>query len=230
MSTVGDFRTRFAQAMSLYEAKAPSKEKQVYFDAYRKAVGLGEPRGTKSQELIRAPFGADLDGTAEDNIKNMFTSAGKKVSSIEYFAKGQVRQGKNLGSNDYASYKIILDDNSEVWVTNATVELEHGGNQEISKKDLTPAKLGVSGIIFKDVNSLIKVIEGNIKMQSSISKDTQNFLISLATSGSHISLIFSPMNERLNIDCCIGYSHCDKAILLCDQGIGNPKALINTQD
>ena len=180
MATVGDFRTRFAQAMSLYEAKAPSKEKQVYFDAYRKAVGLGEPRGTKSQELIRAPFGADLDGTAEDNIKNMFTSAGKKVSSIEYFAKGQVRQGKNLGSNDYASYKIILDDNSEVWVTNATVELEHGGNQEISKKDLTPAKLGVSGIIFKDVNSLIKVIEGNIKMQSSISNDTQNFLISLA--------------------------------------------------
>jgi hypothetical protein len=180
MSTVGDIRAKFEAAMSLYEAKATSKEKQVYFDAYRKAVGLGEPKGTKSQELIRAPFGADLDGTAETNIRLMFTNAGKTVSSIEYFSKGQIRQGKNLGSNDYASYKIKLTDNTETWVTNSTVELEDGGNQEIGKKDLTPAKLGVSGIIFKDADSLIKVIEGNIKMYNSISEGTQEFLISLA--------------------------------------------------
>jgi hypothetical protein len=180
MATVGDFRARFTQAIALYEAKAPSREKQVYFDAYQKVVGLGQPKGTKSQELIRAPFGADLDGTAETNIKKMFTDVGKIVSSIEYFPKGQVRQGKNLGSNDYASYKITLTDSTEAWVTNSTVELEDGGNQEIGKKELTPAKLGVSGIIFKDANSLIKVIEGNIKMHTNISEGTQQFLISLA--------------------------------------------------
>jgi hypothetical protein len=178
--TYGDIRARFAHAMALYEAKAPTKEKQVYFDSYRKVVGLGEPKGTKSLEMIRAPFGADLDGTAEANIKSMYAAAGKTVSAIEYFAKGQVRQGKNLGSNDYASYKITSTDGTESWVTNSTVELDSGGNQEIGKKDLTPAKLGVSGIIFKDVNSLINVIEGNIKMYTSISEGTQQFLISLA--------------------------------------------------
>ena len=178
--TYGDIRARFAQAMGLYEAKAPTKEKQIFFDSYRKVVGLGEPKGTKSLEVIRAPFGADLDGTAEANIKSMYTNAGKTVSTIEYFAKGQVRQGKNLGSNDYSSYKITLTDGTESWVTNSTVELDSGGNQEIGKKDLTPAKLGVSGIIFKDADSLIKVIEGNIKMYTSISESTQHFLISLA--------------------------------------------------
>jgi hypothetical protein len=166
--TYGDIRARFAHAMALYEAKAPTKEKQVYFDSYRKVVGLGEPKGTKSLEMIRAPFGADLDGTAEANIKSMYADAGKTVSAIEYFAKGQVRQGKNLGSNDYASYKITSTDGIESWVTNSTVELDSGGNQEIGKKDLTPAKLGVSGI------------EGNIKMYTSISEGTQQFLISLA--------------------------------------------------
>ena len=178
--TYGDIRARFAQAMGLYEAKAPTKEKQIFFDSYRKVVGLGEPKGTKSLEVIRAPFGADLDGTAEANIKSMYADAGKPVSTIEYFAKGQVRQGKNLGSNDYASYKITSTDGTESWVTNSTVELDSGGNQEIGKKDLTPAKLGVSGIIFKDADSLIKVIEGNIKMYTSISEGTQQFLISLA--------------------------------------------------
>jgi hypothetical protein len=200
MSTVGDIRAKFEAAMYLYEAKATSKEKQVYFDAYRKTVGLGEPKGTKSQELIRAPFGADLDGTAENNIKSMFTEVGKTVSSIEYFSKGQVRQGKKLGSDNYASYKITLSDNTEVWITNSTVELEDGGNQEIGKKDLTPAKLGVSGIIFKDAASLIKVIEGNIKMYNSISEGTQDFLISLAHDVNNNSTTrFNNMEEYFNI-------------------------------
>lgn len=177
--TSGDIRARFELAMQLHEKKLTVKQ-QIFYDAYKKTVGLGEEKGTKSMEVIRAPFGADLDGTAENNIRAMLAYLNKQVSSIEYYPKGQVRQGKNLGSNSFSSYKIKEIDGTEYWITNNTVELESGGNQEIGKKDLTPAKLGVSGIIFKDADSLIKVIEGNIKMYTSISEDTQQFLISLA--------------------------------------------------
>ena len=109
----------------------------------------------------------------------MFTSAGYKVDSIEYYAPKVVRDGKTLGSDDYASYKITSD-GQIYWVTNSSVETESGGEQEVGKKDLTPAKLGLTNKIYKDAASLVHDIDTNLQTITTITDSTRDFLTKIA--------------------------------------------------
>lgn len=163
---------------SAHTSKEKSSLRQPFWDSYYEVISHAPPKGTKPKEVIRAPFGLDSDGTAKKQIEKMFSNAGYSVDKIEMFDKGQVRQGKDLGSDIYASYKVTSKGN-EYWVTNSTIETESGGEQEIGKKDLTPNKLGVINKIYHKKEDLIRDVQSNIQNFHGISDQTKNFLILL---------------------------------------------------
>lgn len=183
---------------SAYSPKDKVALRQPFWDSYYDNISKVSPKGTKPMEIIRAPFGLDSDGTAEKQILLMFSKAGYKVDSILYHSPGEVRDGKNLGSNDYVSYEINSG-GKVYWVTNSTVETDDGGEQEVGKKDLTPAKLGLTNKIYRDPNALVTDIEANIQYIKTISDTTRDFLIKLSrTVATGSKAKFSTMADFFN--------------------------------
>ena len=123
MNTFGDIRNNFQIAMNRAINEALSakttKAKQPLWDSYFKNVDVAAlPINTKQREVIRAPFGSNFGGVAEENIKKMFVGAGYELSDIQFNEKGVLRSPKNdLGSNDYPTYVVITTDGDEYYVT-----------------------------------------------------------------------------------------------------------------
>lgn len=164
---------------SAYQPKDKVALRQPFWDSYYDNISKTAPKGTKKDEIIRSQFGLDSDGTAERQIRLMFDKAGFPVDKIVYHKPGEVRDAKNLGSNDYASYEVTSK-GQVYWVTNSTRETDEGGEQEVGKKDLTPAKLNLTNHIYKDVKSLLIDIEANVRNVNTLSDSTKDFLIHLA--------------------------------------------------
>ena len=164
---------------SIYQPKDRVALRKPFWDAYYDSVSQSSPKGTKPKEIIRAPFGLDSDGTAEDRIKLMFKKAGVNFDKIEKFQPGEIRDGKNLGSRLYYSYKITSG--SDIyWVTNSTVEISDGRTQEVGGKDLTAKKLGLCNKVYHDAQHIIRDIETGLQSIKTIKESTSDFLLCLA--------------------------------------------------
>lgn len=156
--------------------------RRLILKSYNKIVKGPVPRGTKRKEVIRARFGNNFDGTAENNIKRMLAHAGIEFSEIKQHAPGVVRDGKDLGSNDYFTYEITSDEFKTVWITNSTVDLDDGSESLIGKKELTPSAVGVEGTTYKSEQNLIKDIISGLSTIKSIDDNVRKNLINICES------------------------------------------------
>jgi hypothetical protein len=183
----------FLNESKLNEAKAPASYKQPFYDAYAKLFPReNDPKNTKSGEVIRAKFG--LDGMeAEENIKKMFAEAGLSVSSIQSHIPGTVRDGDRKGSDEYYTYEVKSGPDT-FFVTNSAKTTKSGGVQEIGRKVVGPANLGLNGV-YKDAGSLIRTVEGAIKSVNWMKPSTKDVLINLARSAGNVKPRFNNMKE-----------------------------------
>lgn len=165
----------------IFEGKKVTAKQEPFFAAYAKLFpSEPAPKNTKTEEIIRARFGAD-GPIAEDNIRKLFTEvfANKqdfKIDFITMHPKGEIRKGDALGSASYATYEVKVGTDT-YWVTNAAKAAKDGtGTVEVGKKLLTPSELGLNGE-YKTAAELAAVAESAIKGVSWLSNKTKSFLI-----------------------------------------------------
>ena len=174
----GDIRVSFERA--ILEASMASLRRKVW-SSYDTVVKGPKPRGTKTKEIIRARFGNNLNGVAENNIRLVLTDAGIKITDIKLHEPGRVRDGKSLGSNDYYTFEIKTDIGI-LWITNSTIELDDGTESQIAKKALTPNAIGIEDTIYKSPTVLIKDIKSGLKTIRGIDDNIKEVLVLICES------------------------------------------------
>lgn len=153
--------------------------RQPFWDFYYDNISKQKPKNTKTKEIIRADFGNN-EGEAEENIKKMFKGLDIEFSSIGMFPPGIIRDGDVLGSDSYYTYLIKSPSGDEYYITNNFQLADEDGNQvEIGKKDLTPKKLQLEGVKYKNLGELMNVLPLKIERISKelgLSDSTKEFL------------------------------------------------------
>ena len=210
----------FLNESKINEATAPVKYKQPFYDAYAKLFPReNDPKNTKSGEIIRAKFG--LDGKeAEENIKKLFAEAGFPVSSLQSHMPGSIRDGDRKGSNEYYTYEVRSGAET-FFVTNSAKTTKSGEVQEIGRKVVGPANLGLSGV-YRDAASLIRTVTGAIESVSWMKPSTKEILRNLAISAGNVRPRFNNMKEFFE-----SKNHSDYVMLSSDLDGLDPSSLQN---
>lgn len=168
MSTVGDFKIRFAIAMNrvLNENNSPAwvqNSSIAYYNAYPESNG-GRFINPKKSEIIRAYFGSE---NIEEEIIKFLELNGIKS---EYY-NGTLIPANKSGSFD--SWELTLNTNTqwfgkalksgETWyVINARKVSASGVTAVIGDKDTAPKTLGLTDILFSNKDNAVQLTKGAI--------------------------------------------------------------------